>query len=627
MKLIEHYEIVKEIGQGGMATVFSARDKRLDRMVALKVMHPHLRGSSEARARFLREAKAVARLEHPSVLRIYEYGGEDSEACFIATELLTGPTLKQFVQSQRDIPSEVVAAIGVLVAEALCAAHAQGVIHRDVKPENLLFHEGRMLKLTDFGIAQLLDGQTMTVTGQILGSPGHMAPEQVTSGEVDTRTDVFSLGTTLYYVAVGELPFVGKNPHQILRNLVEGHYEPLQHRRPQVGSELADIVARCLKRDKEDRYPDAASLAADLRKYLADRLIHDATELLTRYLADPEGVRAALELQASTRLVQLARDAIAHGAESRALGLLNHALAIDENNVAALELIRTIGHGRTRHWRRPRVWVGVGVIALAAIALTVLTVGTRRPRDRAVALRAGDARQPSPTKLSRAPQAPSVSGDASVAQPVAPSLVDAGLNGSKRMSGPRASAFDRDSAPPPARPGLRRVVLQPFPSNVQIRVDNMEFRPFGPSFREIDLAPGTHRFFVAGAYNCCRDREFVRDIPAGRGAYELSLRLELRPATLYVQANVPANVVVGDKLARGRTRALLEVPMSQDPSRVYTVRVEAPGYDTYTEQVRFQAGQIKEIRVALRESKKSSSAQSRVRLAVDVIYVWGTRWS
>ena len=194
LRQLERYDVLSEIAHGGMATVYQARDTKLDRMVALKVMHPHLRGAQEARSRFAQEARTIAKLHHPNIIEIYDFSGKDSEEVYIATELLTGPTLKGFLDSHANIPAEIAACFAIHIARALIASHREGVVHRDVKPENVLIHQNRLIKLTDFGLAQMRDTHSMTITGQILGSPGYMAPEQVESKECDARTDIFSLG-------------------------------------------------------------------------------------------------------------------------------------------------------------------------------------------------------------------------------------------------------------------------------------------------------------------------------------------------------------------------------------------------------------------------------------------------
>src|SRR5690606_2653890 len=229
LRKLEKYEILEEIGHGGMATVYRATDTVLDRPVALKVMHPHLRAAEEARKRFHREARSVARLRHPRVLEIYDFSGEGSSEAYIAAELLTGPTLKQWREGRGEVPAEIAACAVIQVAQALEAAPAAGIVHRDVKPEHVHLHKNRAPKPTDLGIADMIDAQSMTATGQILGSPGHMAPEQIEGKDCDARSDLFSLGTVLYYLATGRLPFTGRNPHQVLKRIVDGEYaDPLR---------------------------------------------------------------------------------------------------------------------------------------------------------------------------------------------------------------------------------------------------------------------------------------------------------------------------------------------------------------------------------------------------------------
>ncbi|MGB0680586.1 MAG: serine/threonine-protein kinase, partial [Polyangiales bacterium] len=276
-----------------MATVYRARDHRLERDVALKVMHPHLRGAREARQRFAREARTVARLRHPGIIAIFDYSGEDSSDSYIATELLTGPTLKDYIDAAAPLPIEVAVAFTLAVAEALAAAHAQGVIHRDIKPENILLHERREVKLSDFGIAQLAGGQTLTATGQILGSPGHMAPEHLRGADCDARSDLFSLGTVLYHLCTGQLPFDGSNPHQILTRVIEGDYIDPLRLRPDIGSGLQRVIQQLLAPSPTERYASATALIADLQAFLQQSGVDDGAALLRAYLQDParEGPR------------------------------------------------------------------------------------------------------------------------------------------------------------------------------------------------------------------------------------------------------------------------------------------------------------------------------------------------
>ena len=176
---LEKYEILEEVGQGGMATVYRARDLRLGREVALKVLHPHLARQEEARRRFRREAQAVARLRHPAILEIYDYSGEEVPTAYIATEFIRGESLRDHLERRAPELPEVGMMIAVQLLGALQHAHENGVIHRDVKPENVLIGHDGGIKLADFGIAHLADGQGMTVTGTLLGSPAHMSPEQI----------------------------------------------------------------------------------------------------------------------------------------------------------------------------------------------------------------------------------------------------------------------------------------------------------------------------------------------------------------------------------------------------------------------------------------------------------------
>ena len=193
-RTLQRYKLLEEVGQGGMAVVYKGLDTTLNREVAVKVLHPHLAGQAESRARLQREAHAVAKLRHENILEIFDYSGPDSPESYIVTEFIHGKTLKTFLADHPLPFPEVAEMIASEVARALEHAHQFGVIHRDVKPENVMIRDDGLLKLMDFGIAQIVDKERMTVTGQLLGSPAYMAPEHVEGRPLDFRTDVFAVG-------------------------------------------------------------------------------------------------------------------------------------------------------------------------------------------------------------------------------------------------------------------------------------------------------------------------------------------------------------------------------------------------------------------------------------------------
>jgi serine/threonine-protein kinase len=287
-RTLSRYRLLEEVGQGGMAVVYKGFDTTLNREVAVKVLHPHLAGMAESRARLQREAHAVAKLRHENILEIFDYSGPDSPESYIVTEFIHGQTLKTFVADHPLPFPEVAQMIASEVARALEHAHALGVIHRDIKPENVMIRRDGLVKLMDFGIAQIIDKERMTVTGQLLGSPAYMAPEHVEGKPLDFRTDVFAVGILLYQLATGQLPFRGKNPHEVLKRIAECKYAPPEMTNPKIGARLARVIARALQRDPDQRYPDVTPLRAELLEDLADAGVDDPRQELQRFFAGPE---------------------------------------------------------------------------------------------------------------------------------------------------------------------------------------------------------------------------------------------------------------------------------------------------------------------------------------------------
>ena len=222
---ISRYRIVEQIGSGGMSVVYKGVDTTLDREVAVKVLHPHLASKEDSRRRFSREAKAVAKLHHPNILEIYDFSGDDAPEAFIVTEYIRGVTLRTFAEQHRFDPPEIAAMAVHELASALDHAHGIGIIHRDLKPENVMIREDGVIKLMDFGIAKVLDrDERMTMTGALVGSPAHMAPEIIEGLEAGREADIFSLGTILYWLCCGKLPFMGNNTTQTLKLILDGTY-------------------------------------------------------------------------------------------------------------------------------------------------------------------------------------------------------------------------------------------------------------------------------------------------------------------------------------------------------------------------------------------------------------------
>ena len=284
------YEIGDELGEGGMATVFRARDRELRRDVAVKVLFPHLARRAEIVQRFHREARAAAGLEHANILRMYDVGGgEADDPPYIVMELIRGRTLLQEIEQRGPILAEIVACIGALLADALAAAHAAGVIHRDVKPANVLIAPGGRLLLADFGVARLeTEDSLVTRSGALLGTPAYMSPEQATGETATARSDLYSLGATLYQLATGGLPYAGP-PAKVMAMIASGGLVAPVRRRPSCGEDLSRLIERLMAVDPAARPASAHAIAGELRALAAAGGLGDATEELAAYFEDPDG--------------------------------------------------------------------------------------------------------------------------------------------------------------------------------------------------------------------------------------------------------------------------------------------------------------------------------------------------
>jgi serine/threonine protein kinase/Tol biopolymer transport system component len=263
---VSHYRIIEKLGEGGMGVVYKAFDTELDRTVALKFL-PHTIAPDESeQARFLQEAKAASALNHPNICTIHSLGEHEGQR-FIDMEFVDGKTLRQILPVKK---MQDAIAYAIQIAEALQEAHAHGIVHRDIKTENIMVNSKNQVKVMDFGLAKLKGSLKLTKTSSTIGTLAYMSPEQIRGEQVDARSDIFSFGIVLYEMLTGCLPFRGEHDAAIMYSLVNENPEPLQHHVPDAPSELLHILDRSLEKDREDRYQSANDMLIDLRRLKKD---------------------------------------------------------------------------------------------------------------------------------------------------------------------------------------------------------------------------------------------------------------------------------------------------------------------------------------------------------------------
>jgi serine/threonine-protein kinase len=268
-KRIGRYRILGELGRGAMGIVYKAEDPALDRVVALKTISlAEAEGRKDYEKRFMLEAKAAGKLTHPNIVTIFEFG-EQEDLAYMAMELLEGTELRARMRSGA-IPAAEAVDIALQVAEGLAFAHEHGIVHRDVKPGNIMLLERGPVKIMDFGIARMRHADHKTSAGMVLGTPRYMSPEQISGQPVDQRSDIFSLGVVLHEMLTGGSLFAGRDVDQIAHNVTYVEHAPPSRANADVPQMLDFVVARALKKDPAVRYQDAYEMCADLRDALAE---------------------------------------------------------------------------------------------------------------------------------------------------------------------------------------------------------------------------------------------------------------------------------------------------------------------------------------------------------------------
>lgn len=527
---IGRYKILEQLGQGGMSVVYKGLDTTLEREVAVKVLHPHLSGRAESRKRLEREARAVARLHHPNILEVFDFSAEAATEAYLVTEYIRGQTLRQFINDESLQPPEVAAMAVHELASALAHAHDAGILHRDLKPENVMVREDGVLKLMDFGIAKILDrDEKMTMTGALVGSPAHMAPEIIEGEEAGAEADVFSLGTMLYLFSTGKLPFTAPNTTATLKKILDAVYDDPRQVVPTVSDELAEIIATCLQRAPGSRYPTATKLRDALAEYLSGVGITRPNEELARFFLDPKSYRKELTPRVTSALLARAEKLIGEKKSAKAMSALNQVLAHEPANTRANELLgqmraRKVREARVKKLQRAALGVGVSFIVLMSVAQGVRVALKPTPWTPRFEL--------APTDVTLASVAWPKGAESKVEpDPTPPPVVDAGV----------APVTVKPTTPTITPPKVDPNSVKPSGGDL---VDvTVNVRPFGfveidslgrsnqeRSLHELKVSRGPHRFTVTCTDFCeTRGRTVEVDVKSGE---VLNLLAPLKPSML-----------------------------------------------------------------------------------------------
>lgn len=562
-----HYRLVRKIGQGGMSVVYEAFDERLKRSVALKLLHPFLAQAPEYKTRFLREAQAVARLTHPNILQIYDVSHGDQ--LYIVTELLSGGTLSEKAQNINfvEVP-ELGAMIMCQIAKALEHAHSRGIIHRDIKPDNIMITSDGQLKLMDFGIASIGSDESLTQTGTLLGSLAHVAPEVIKGEQATPRSDVYSLSTVFFWLLSGHLPFKGDSPHSLLKAIVDKPAHKIQQLSAYITDSLALIIERGMHKDPKERFNSANDLALAIENALIKMGLAFDLNKLTILLQKPE---EELENFKVTLFTSIKNQVIIYQQNAQHA----QALALECRLEASAGLIKTKATHKKSFFK---------IYASATLGFAILSIGffffTSKKKVEAI------------NTLAKAPILLLKENESVLSESV---LTPEAFVAPVIPASPQA---------PPVMQAQKRaeqelvITIWPF-ANIIVDGKNVAT---DVKHHRIKLEPGLHRLKFTHPYAATVEK--IVHIKTVKEPFELSIIMNrTKPAFLIVRCDPDANVAVNGTFKGSSAKSLhrpIVVPMPDKTHGLVTeIIIQRDGYKPVLIPTKFIAGQTQEVNVTL----------------------------
>ena len=584
------YRILAEIGQGGMSVVYKARDERLGRDVALKVLHTFLAKNADCRARLSREAKIAAQLQHPNILQVFDYSGEDensedTEELFIVTELVDGITLKEFANnySLHQIP-ELGALIVWEIALALQHAHTLDVIHRDIKPENIMVRKDGVVKLMDFGIAQVKNLGSLTVTGTLLGSPAHMAPESIEGKPADHRADIFSLSTVLYWLLTGKMPFDSESPHALLKAIVDGRFAPPQQLSAKISNGLSQVILTGMSRIPEKRFASAKEMATAINDALAEIGTKTDSHELKSILANPKTQIPLFKKQIKNACLNEIIKRKNNNETAKAMSLLGRVIAEDPEDPQVLQLLAEY---------EPKKMSRLGAIGLATTFVTVflsLAVLVTHWLEKQLYVQASLKNQKDQIDFPGLPT-------------IIPKVFTAKTAAAAQTT-PESDIANQQSE-------LQAIVvtIDPYADfyvNGKLIAENA-------SKSKLSLKPGTYTFLFKHQFAATVERSVYVNTKDKQQRLSVAL-IKTKPAALIINSEVDADIAVNG-VYKGTTAASALRPIRIAlPDKTYALNsgiiISKPGYETLVFNTRFIAGQIKSLHIKLQAVDKKNVLKS-----------------